>query len=75
MVLRVPIVKELPVVALTDEGMVKRIRGVAYSMKVSPQVRPWRTACSAGVLAVQVQRWRTACAAACVLYCTACVLY
>jgi len=36
-VLRVPIMKQLPLINLTDEGMVKRIRGVAYSMKVSPQ--------------------------------------
>lgn len=36
-VLRVPIMKTLPPISLTDEGMVKRIRGVAYSMKVSPQ--------------------------------------
>ncbi len=33
--LRVPIVKQLSAVDLTDEGMVKRVRGVAYSMKVS----------------------------------------
>lgn len=32
--LRVPIVKQLLPISLTDEGMVKRIRGVAYSMKV-----------------------------------------
>lgn len=35
--LRVPIVREIPNVRWVDEGMVKRIRGVAYSMKVSPQ--------------------------------------
>mmetsp|Transcript_17590 Transcript_17590/g.30185 ORF Transcript_17590/g.30185 Transcript_17590/m.30185 type:complete len:382 (+) Transcript_17590:112-1257(+) len=35
--LRVPLVKELPCINMTDEGMVKRIRGVSYSMKVSPQ--------------------------------------
>lgn len=35
--LRVPAVKQLPAVRMTDEGMVKRVRGVAYSMKVSPQ--------------------------------------
>lgn len=35
--LKVPIVREIPVVQWTDEGMVKRIRGVAHSMKVSPQ--------------------------------------
>ncbi|KAF5827984.1 phosphate cyclase [Dunaliella salina] len=35
--LKVPIMKQLPPVNLVDEGMVKRIRGVAYSMKVSPQ--------------------------------------
>ncbi|GAX85703.1 hypothetical protein CEUSTIGMA_g13117.t1 [Chlamydomonas eustigma] len=37
-VLRVPVLKQtMPPVNLTDEGMVCRIRGVAYSMKVSPQ--------------------------------------
>ncbi|GMH33789.1 hypothetical protein BSKO_01623 [Bryopsis sp. KO-2023] len=35
--LMVPIVREVPNVRWVDEGMVKRIRGVAYSMKVSPQ--------------------------------------
>ncbi len=33
--LRVPVIKELPPVSLTDEGLVKRIRGVAHSMKAS----------------------------------------
>lgn len=33
--LRVPPVKQLPVINMTDEGMVKRVRGIAYSMKVS----------------------------------------
>ncbi|KXZ50132.1 hypothetical protein GPECTOR_17g1005 [Gonium pectorale] len=37
-VLRVPLVKELGPIKLVDEGMVKRIRGVAFSMKVSPQI-------------------------------------
>lgn len=37
-VLRVPMVKQLAAVKMEDEGMVKRIRGVAYSMKVSPQI-------------------------------------
>ncbi|GLC44223.1 hypothetical protein PLESTB_000754400 [Pleodorina starrii] len=36
--LRVPLVKQLGAISMEDEGMVKRIRGVAYSMKVSPQV-------------------------------------
>ncbi|MEW5309007.1 MAG: hypothetical protein WDW38_000921 [Sanguina aurantia] len=36
-VLKVPVVKQLTAINLTDEGMIKRIRGVAYSMKVSPQ--------------------------------------
>ena len=36
-VLRVPVVRQLPPINLTDEGMIKRIRGVSYSMKVSPQ--------------------------------------
>lgn len=35
--LRVPFVKQLTTIQMTDEGMVKRVRGVAYSMKVSPQ--------------------------------------
>ncbi|KFM25014.1 RNA 3'-terminal phosphate cyclase-like protein [Auxenochlorella protothecoides] len=35
--LRLPCVKALPPVALTDEGMVRRVRGVAHSMRVSPQ--------------------------------------
>ncbi|CAD7704662.1 unnamed protein product [Ostreobium quekettii] len=35
--LRVPVVREVPSIKWTDEGMVKRIRGVAYSTKVSPQ--------------------------------------
>jgi RNA 3'-terminal phosphate cyclase-like protein len=35
--LRVPVAKNLPPVALLEEGMVKRVRGVAYSMRVSPQ--------------------------------------
>ncbi|KAG2490367.1 hypothetical protein HYH03_011169 [Edaphochlamys debaryana] len=37
-VLRVPIVRQLSPIKMEDEGMVKRIRGVAYSMKVSPQM-------------------------------------
>ncbi|GIL72254.1 hypothetical protein Vretimale_443 [Volvox reticuliferus] len=37
-VLKVPMVKQLGAIKMEDEGMVKRIRGVAYSMKVSPQV-------------------------------------
>lgn len=32
--LRVPLVRQLPHVVMTDEGMVKRIRGISYSMKV-----------------------------------------
>lgn len=35
--LRVPVIRQLSPVNFMDEGMVKRIRGVAYSMKVSPQ--------------------------------------
>eukprot|EP00887_Chlorella_sp_A99_P003908 scaffold11.g3908.t1 len=35
--LRMPTVRALPPVSLVDEGMVKRVRGVAYSMRVSPQ--------------------------------------
>lgn len=36
-IVRLPVVKHLPPISLTDEGMVKRIRGVAYSARVSPQ--------------------------------------
>lgn len=32
--LRVPLVRQLPRVVMTDEGMVKRVRGISYSMKV-----------------------------------------
>ena len=32
-----PNVRQLPAVDLRDEGMVKRIRGVAYSMRTTPQ--------------------------------------
>lgn len=35
--LHLPIVKVLPAVSLLDEGMVRRVRGVAHSMRVSPQ--------------------------------------
>lgn len=41
--LRVPLVKQLPLVDMTDEGMVKRIRGIAYSVRVSA-VAPHRLA-------------------------------
>jgi RNA 3'-terminal phosphate cyclase-like protein len=37
--LRVPAVKELPSVDMVDEGMVKRVRGIAYSMKVGGRRR------------------------------------
>lgn len=42
--LRVPLVRQLPRVVMTDEGMVKRIRGISYSMKVGGrlQQRGWR---------------------------------
>lgn len=35
---KLPIVRELPPISLTDEGMVKRIRGIAHSMKVGQQL-------------------------------------
>lgn len=35
--LTVPVVKQLKPVHLTDTGLIKRIRGVAYSTRVSPQ--------------------------------------
>ncbi|KAK9814342.1 hypothetical protein WJX72_004157 [[Myrmecia] bisecta] len=34
---RLPVLRSLPPVSLVQEGMIKRIRGVAHSMKVSPQ--------------------------------------
>ncbi|EFN59839.1 hypothetical protein CHLNCDRAFT_48441 [Chlorella variabilis] len=34
---RLPVVRQLAPVSATDEGMVKRIRGVAFSTRVSPQ--------------------------------------
>lgn len=34
---RLPVLRVLPPISLTDEGMVKRVRGVAYSARVSPQ--------------------------------------
>lgn len=36
-ILKIPVLKSLPPISLVDEGMVKRIRGVAFSMRVSPQ--------------------------------------
>lgn len=35
--LNVPTVRALPPISLLHEGMVKRVRGVAHSMRVSPQ--------------------------------------
>jgi RNA 3'-terminal phosphate cyclase-like protein len=35
--LRCPTPRTLPPVSVVDEGMVKRVRGVAYSMRVAPQ--------------------------------------
>jgi hypothetical protein len=35
--LRVPLVRQLPRVVMRDEGMVKRIRGISYSVKVRGQ--------------------------------------
>lgn len=35
--LRVPNIKSMPPINYVDEGMVKRVRGIAHSMKVSPQ--------------------------------------
>jgi RNA 3'-terminal phosphate cyclase len=35
--LSVPTLRALPPVSLLQEGMVKRVRGVAHSMRVSPQ--------------------------------------
>ena len=34
---QLPALKQLPAVSLLDEGMIKRVRGVAHSMRVSPQ--------------------------------------
>jgi len=36
--LRVPVVKSLTPVSLLDPGLVKRVRGIAYTTKVSPQI-------------------------------------
>ncbi|CAG9464354.1 unnamed protein product [Pedinophyceae sp. YPF-701] len=36
-VLTVPIVKSLPAVRATEEGMVRRVRGIAHAMRVTPQ--------------------------------------
>lgn len=38
MYLRVPVVKSLSPVHLLDEGMIKRVRGIAYTTKISPQM-------------------------------------
>jgi RNA 3'-terminal phosphate cyclase-like protein len=35
--LRLPVLRSLPPITLLEEGMIKRVRGVAYSMRVSPQ--------------------------------------
>ena len=35
---RCPVLRQLRPVDVTDPGLVKRVRGVAYSTKVSPQV-------------------------------------
>ncbi len=35
--LRIPVVRSLPPISLTDEGMVKRVRGMAYSCRMPPQ--------------------------------------
>lgn len=47
MQLSVPTVRALPPVSLLQEGMVRRVRGVAHSMRVSPQSsnRMVRSAC------------------------------
>jgi len=36
--LKCPIVKELKPLAMTDEGKIKRIRGVVYTSRISPQI-------------------------------------
>lgn len=36
--LRVPVVKSLSPINLLDEGMIKRVRGIAYTTKISPQM-------------------------------------
>ena len=36
--LRVPVIKSLVPVHLLDEGLVKRVRGIAYTTKISPQM-------------------------------------
>lgn len=36
--LRVPVIKSLSPLAWTDEGLIKRVRGIAYTTKISPQM-------------------------------------
>jgi len=36
--LRMPVVKELSAVSILEEGFIRRVRGVAFSARVSPQV-------------------------------------
>lgn len=49
-VLTVPVVRELAPVDMTDFGLVKRIRGVAFTAKVSPQVSNRLVESARGVL-------------------------
>ena len=39
MIFNCPTMRELDPVDLTEAGVVKRVRGVAYTMRVSPLVR------------------------------------
>lgn len=63
MLVRLPVVRHLPPISLTDEGMVKRIRGVAYSARVSPQASNRMVDGARGVLneVRQVLFYRLAC--------------
>eukprot|EP00955_Chlamydomonas_euryale_P062140 358298-Chlamydomonas_euryale.AAC.3 len=47
--LRVPNLRSLPAVDLTDEGMIKRVRGVSYSMKVWVEGGVWMQGVECGV--------------------------
>eukprot|EP00899_Mesostigma_viride_P007212 jgi/Mesvir1/16492/Mv10046-RA.1 len=48
--LRCPVIRELKALQLLDEGMVKRIRGVAYSTRVSPKMSNRMVDAARGVL-------------------------
>lgn len=74
--MRLPVVKQLLPVSLVDEGMVKRIRGVAFSARVSPQCSNRMVDGARSVLnevgwrgrpGVQAAAWMHGCMDACML--------